>query len=37
MPFVYNRKWRDAKNLEIPKDVKPVIRFKSRISGNSII
>ena len=37
MPFVYNRKWRDAKNLEIPKDVKPVIRFKSKISGNSII
>jgi len=36
MPFVYNRKWRDGKNLEIPKDVKPVIRFKSKISGNSI-
>ena len=37
MPFLYNRKWRDAKNLEIPKDVNPVIRFKSKISGNSII
>ena len=37
MPFIYNRKWRDAKNLEIPKDVSPVIRFKSKISGNSII
>ncbi len=35
--FVYNRKWRDANNLEIPKDVKPVIRFKSKISGNSIV
>jgi len=37
MPYVYNRKWRDAKDLEIPKNVKPVIRFKSKISGNSII
>ena len=35
--FIYNRKWRDPKNLEIPKDVKPVIRFKSKISGNSLI
>ena len=37
MAFVYNRKWRDPKNLEIPKDTKPVIRFKSKISGNSLI
>ena len=37
MPYVYNRKWRDAKDFEVPKDVKPVIRFKSRISGNTII
>ncbi len=37
MPFIYNRKWRDSKNLEIPKDISPVIRFKSKISGNSII
>ena len=35
MPFVYNRKWRDPKNLEIPKNVDPVIRFKSKISGNN--
>tara|TARA_B100001250_G_scaffold397656_1_gene405004 strand:- start:1251 stop:2639 length:1389 start_codon:yes stop_codon:yes gene_type:complete len=35
MPYVYNRKWRDPKNLEIPKNTKPVIRFKSKISGNS--
>ena len=35
--FIYNRKWRDPKNLEIPKDIKPVIRFKSKISGNSLI
>ena len=37
IPYVYNRKWRDAKDLAIPKDIKPVIRFKSKISGNSII
>ena len=37
IPYVYNRMWRDAKDLEIPKDVKPVIRFKSKISGNTII
>ena len=37
IPYIYNRKWRDAKDLKVPKDVKPVIRFKSKISGNSII
>ncbi len=37
IPYVYNRKWRDPKGLGIPKNVKPVIRFKSRISGNSIV
>jgi len=37
IPFVYNRKWRDSKNLTIPKNVDPVIRFKSKISGNNII
>ena len=37
IPFIYNRKWRNPKDLEIPKDIKPVIRFKSKISGNSIV
>ena len=37
MPFIYNRKWRESKNLEIPNNIKPVIRFKSKISGNTII
>ncbi len=37
MPYVYNRKWRDAKDLKIPEGVKPVVRFKSKISGNTII
>jgi len=37
IPYVYNRKWRDPKDLKIPKNIKPVIRFKSKISGNSVI
>ena len=37
IPFVYNRKWRDPTNLEVPKNVEPVIRFKSKISGNALI
>jgi len=37
IPFVYNRKWRDPKNLDIPKNINPVIRFKSKISGNNLI
>ena len=37
MPYIYNRKWRDPKDLEIPKNVKPVTRFKSKISGNSVV
>ena len=37
IPFVYNRKWREPKNLSIPTNVDPVVRFKSKISGNSII
>ena len=35
MPFIYNRKCRDPKNLEIPKNVEPIIRFKSKIDGKS--
>ena len=35
--FVYNRKWRNPNNHDVPKDRKPVIRFKSKISGNSIL
>ena len=37
VPYIYNRKWRDAKDLQIPYDINPVIRFKSKISGNTII
>jgi len=37
IPYVYNRKWRDPKDLKIPTNVKPVIRFKSKISGSTIV
>ena len=37
IPFIYDRKWRDPKNLEIPKNIEPVIRFKSKISGSSLV
>jgi len=37
MPYIYNRKWRDVKDLKPPLERKPVIRFKSKISGNSIL
>ncbi len=35
MPYIYNRKWRDADEKDAPKGIKPVIRFKSKIEGNS--
>ena len=37
IPYVYDRKWRDKNENEAPKDVKPVIRFKSKIDGTSIL
>ncbi len=37
LPYVYNRKWRDAKDLKIPDGIKPVVRFKSKISGSTMI
>ncbi len=36
-PFIYNRKCRDSKNLKITENINPVIRFKSKISGNAIV
>ncbi len=35
MPYIYNRKWRDANEKDAPNDIKPVIRFKSKLEGNS--
>ena len=35
IPYIYDRKWRDKSEEDAPKNVKPVIRFKSRIDGTS--
>ena len=37
MPYVYDRKWRDKNENEAPSDIKPVIRFKSKIGGSTIL
>ncbi len=37
IPYVYDRKWRDRNENEAPKDIKPVIRFKSKIDGTSLL
>ena len=37
VPYIYNRKWRDKKEDDAPKDIKPVIRFKSKIDGTSVL
>ena len=37
IPYIYDRKWRDRKETEAPKDIKPVIRFKSKINGTSVL
>ena len=35
LPYIYNRKCRDIK--DVPKDIDPVIRFKSKIEGSSTL
>ena len=37
IPYIYDRKWRDKKESDAPKDIKPVIRFKSKTDGTSIL
>ena len=37
LPYIYNRKWRDLSEKDAPTDVKPVIRFKSKIEGSTIL
>ena len=37
IPYIYDRKWRDKNESDAPKDVKPTIRFKSKIEGTSIL
>ena len=37
IPYIYDRKWRDKKETDAPKNIKPVVRFKSKIDGISIL
>ncbi len=37
IPYIYNRKWRDKNEDEAPKNINPVIRFKSKIDGTTIL
>ena len=37
IPYIYNRKWRDKKESGISQSIEPVIRFKSKIDGKSIL
>jgi len=37
LPYTYNRKCREINENEIPKDIKSVVRFKSKAEGTSIL
>ncbi len=37
IPYIYDRKWRNKEETDAPKDIKPVIRFKSKIDGTTIL
>ena len=37
IPYIYNRKWRDKSETDAPKEIDPVIRFKSKVEGKSIL
>jgi glutamyl-tRNA synthetase len=37
IPYIYNRKCRDLDEKDTPKDIKPVIRFRSKIEGSSVL
>ena len=37
LPYTYNRKCRELIESDTPKDIKPVVRFKSKIEGSSIL
>ena len=37
IPYIYDRKWRDKDEKEAPKNIQPVVRFKSKIDGTSIL
>ena len=37
LPYIYSRKCRNILKIETSKDIKPVIRFKSKIEGSSTL
>ncbi len=37
IPYIYNRKWRDKSETDAPKEIDPVIRFKSKVEGKSTL
>jgi len=37
IPYIYNRKWRDKSESDAPEDIKPVVRFKSKIEGSTTL
>jgi len=37
LPYTYNRKCREFNESNAPKNIKPVVRFKSKIEGSSIL
>ena len=37
LPYTYSRKCRELSESDTPKDIQPVVRFKSKIEGSSIL
>jgi glutamyl-tRNA synthetase len=37
LPYTYNRKCREVNESDAPKNIKPVVRFKSKIVGSSLL
>ncbi len=37
IPYIYDRKWRNKSESDAPKEINPVIRFKSKVEGKSIL
>ena len=37
LPYTYNRKCRELNQSDAPKNIEPVVRFKSKIEGSSIL
>jgi len=37
LPYIYNRKCRNLSESDAPENIKPVIRFKSKIEGSTIL